>query len=163
MEPEPGVLAGQDTLVACWKALAATSPGATVVESVNAVIATFPAFAPINNAIMLRWTDTVLREERARMASTYAHAGVESWALWIPHRANSFDAADAVTVVGDLTRDTTTLVMEATIGKKRRSHAAARPASITAAIHASAEATPSDELGEPDPDGKLAGYVMLDG
>ena len=47
------VLPGQDTLIACWSALAETSPGARVHRSSRAVVATFPSWLPLNNTIVL--------------------------------------------------------------------------------------------------------------
>ena len=47
------VLAGEETVVASWAALAALSHGAELIRTDDAVAAVFPAWAPLNNAIVL--------------------------------------------------------------------------------------------------------------
>ncbi len=76
-----GPLPGEDTLVACWGALARTSPGATVVQSSSAIVASFPSFAPMNNAIMSTTRRVVdLAAENERLKAAYRLAGIPSWA-----------------------------------------------------------------------------------
>lgn len=157
------MLPGQVTLVACWRALAATSPDAEVVESANAVVATFPSFAPFNNAIMTQANDNDIDAEAARIASAYSQARVKSWALWIPSPTTTFDARDAVCAISAMKRDMTTLVMETTIGTTHRTDRAARPASVAVACRAGDEPIPTDHLRESAPDADLAGWVMVDG
>ena len=50
-------LLGQETLVACWSALATLSPGAELIESASALAALIPSWGPLNNAIVLQPDD----------------------------------------------------------------------------------------------------------
>ena len=96
------MLPGQDTLIACWSALAETSPGARVHRSTGAVVATFPRWLPLNNAIVLD-DDPAMRSAVASEAErVYAAAGVDVWALWVASCAASFEAPDRAQEVAGL-------------------------------------------------------------
>ena len=155
-------LSGQDTLVACWNAVARTSFGATVVQSPRAIVATFPAFEPMNNAIMLGAHDIDLAAETKKLRIAYARAGVPSWAVWIPSRVTSFEAEDTIHEIDGLKRDTTTLVMETNSLMSFRTSTSARPASIATAARAGDEPVPAIALGEPSTEEGLAGWVFVD-
>ena len=158
-----GPLAGEDTLVACWRALARTSSDATVVQTSGAIVATFPSFAPMNNAIMSRPHDADLAAEADRLKDAYRRAGVSSWAAWIRSRATSFAAADAIRELTDFKRDTTTLVMEAKRLSRFRTSSDVRLACVDAASRAGDEPVPVSDLGVPNADEELAAWVMVDG
>jgi ribosomal protein S18 acetylase RimI-like enzyme len=89
------VLPGQETLLACWRALATFSPGAQVAHTADTEIALFPGWAPLNNAILLEGGDDLdanVEEAATALTELYQRAGVDTWALWIPSRATDFDA-----------------------------------------------------------------------
>jgi ribosomal protein S18 acetylase RimI-like enzyme len=156
-------LPGQDTLVACWRADASRSPGAQVTQSDSVVVASFPAFAPMNNAIVLRAYEVDLGIEAARLRRAYAQAAVPSWALWIPSCSTTFDADDEITAIDGMQRDETTLVMRLETLPTGRTDPRVRRSSFAAACRAGDEPIPADDLGEPDPDDRLASWVMVDG
>jgi len=163
-------LPGQDTLLACWSALARISPDARLQHFASAVAAVFPAWLPLNNAILLGADSADLSNDEARsaaasrLADVYAAAGVGTWALWLPSREADLNAPDDVHQVGALTRDTTTLVMQATLtGQLRRQDGVVR-ASVAAATRAAGdEEVPVAELGEPETEPGLAAWVMVRG
>jgi len=66
-----------------------------------------------------------------------------------------------VRAVGRLRRDTTTLVMQATLPKGLRLHDGVAPASIAAATRATDEPVPAADLGEPETAPGLAAWVMV--
>jgi hypothetical protein len=72
-------LPGEATLIASWRALARTSPGAAVSETPGSVAAVFPAWVPLNNAIArVRATDVdATTAEVTRLARRYDAAGVD--------------------------------------------------------------------------------------
>src|SRR4051812_5527137 len=109
MSTVANTLPGQETLLACWHALAQRSPDARLVRTSAASAAVFPSWAPLNNAIALDPSDG-LDALASGIAGLYADAGVDAWALWVPSVATSLDAPDEVGKVGALIRDTTTLV-----------------------------------------------------
>jgi len=155
---------GQETLVACWSALAQMSPGARLIRSSTTIAAVFPAWAPLNNAIMLSARDgAAVTTAASQLTSVYANAGVDEWALWVPSRATDLDDPDDVREVAGLERDTTTLVMQATLTQRSRLHDGVVRTSIAAATRAASEAVPIRELGEPDQLPGLAGWVMAQG
>lgn len=151
-------LPGQETLVASWRALAQTSPGARVVVSPDVVVAVFPSWAPLNNVLVLDGTANTAADH---VASTYADAGVDAWALWIPSPAADLDAPDVLRDVDGLVRDTTTLVMHAALDSDLRSHDDVVKTSIETATRASDEPVPAAELGDPDAVPGLGGWVMV--
>jgi GNAT superfamily N-acetyltransferase len=156
-------LNGQETVVACWRALAATSPGAMLVVTPHSVVAVFPSFAPWNNAIVLSPHNVDLAAEVVRVSDVYHRAQVSSWAFWVPSPAMSLNEPDEITKVPGLKRDATTLVMQASAGETRALWDAARPASIADAIRATDEPIPTSELDGIDTDSRLlAGWVVLD-
>lgn len=107
-------LPGQDTLLGSWQALARLSRGAWVVNAPTVAAAIFPAWAPLNNAILLDtahgWGAGV-----SVATSLFADAGIDAWALWVPSRATDFATVDGLSDVPGFTRDVTTLVMQATL------------------------------------------------
>jgi len=158
-----GTFPGQDTLLACWNALATLSPGARLLHTHEAVAAVFPEWLPLNNAILRSGDDAEARAAAAtRLAGVYRAAGVDAWALWLPSNATSFDAPDEVSLVGTLTRDTTTLVMQATLTPEMRPQDGVVRASIAVATRAAGdEEVPVTDLGEPETEPGLAAWVML--
>lgn len=164
MSSEVIALPGQETLLACWQTLADISPGARLVRSVVAAAAVFPSWTPLNNAITLHGRDSASAAAAAskQLASVYADAGVDVWALWVPSRAADLDAPDAVGAVGRLTRDTTTLVMQAVVPQGLRLRADVVPASIAAATRAAGdEPVPAADLGQPETAPGLSAWVMV--
>ena len=157
MADEAVELPGQATLLACWSALARLSPGARLVQSSAAVAAVFPAWVPLNNAIMRNDHDGAVEQ----LMSVYAYAGVDVWALWMPCRATDLDAPDEVGAVGGLKRDTTTLVMQATLPPELRSHDSVVRTSIAAVTRAGGEPVPVADLEEPEREPGLAAWVMV--
>ena len=85
------VLQGQDTLLASWSALAQVSPGARVIPSAVTAAAVFPAWTPLNNAILLNAHDGTAAA--SQLTSVYADAGADVWALWMPSRVTEPERA----------------------------------------------------------------------
>ncbi len=170
MSDAAATLPGQDTLLACWSSLARISPAARLQHSGSAVAAVFPMWLPLNNAILLGADGDDVNDDEARaatasrLADVYSAVGVDTWALWIPSRKADLNAPDEVHQVDGLIRDTTTLVMQATLtGQLRRQDGVVR-ASIAAATRAAGdEEVPVAELGEPETEPGLAAWVMLRG
>jgi len=160
---EAMTLPGQETLVASWNALAELSPGARLIRSPGTVAAVFPSWLPLNNAIVVAAGDgTEVAAEARPLRSIYADAGVSTWALWIPSSARDLDAPDTVRDIAGFTRDTTTLVMQATVRPGLRRHAGVVRASVAAATRAAGdEPVPLAELGEPDDAVGLAAWAMV--
>ena len=152
---------GQETLLASWDALARISPGARLVHSAAATAAVFPSWVPLNNAILLNGTDAAATSAADELIGVYAGAGVDAWALWVPSAATNLDAPDAVRRVGGFRRDTTTLVMQASLPPGLQSHDGVVRASIADAARAGDEPVPFTDLGEPETEPGLAGWVML--
>jgi ribosomal protein S18 acetylase RimI-like enzyme len=157
------VLPGQETLVASWEALAKLSPGARLIRSPATVAAVFPSWLPLNNAIVVAARDsTEVAAEAAPLRSIYADAGVGTWVLWIPSRATDLDAPDTLRDLAGFTRDTTTLVMQATVRPGLRRHAGVVRASVAAATRAAGDGpVPLAEMGEPDDAVGLAAWAMV--
>jgi GNAT superfamily N-acetyltransferase len=156
------VLAGQETLVASWRALAQLSPGARVLESEPAVYAVFPSWAPLNNAILLQPpTAEAAAATAAELSPCYDDEALDSWALWLPNSATDLDAADAVTAVVGMTRDTTTLVMTRALPENLPLHAGVVRTSIDMAIRAGDDPVPATELADPDDVPGLDGWVLV--
>ena len=166
MVSESMVLPGQESLLASWKALAKLSPGARLIQSSATVAAVFPSWLPLNNAIAVAARDSMeAAAAAAPLRSIYADAGVDTWALWIPSSATDLDAPDKLRDIPGFTRDTTTLVMQATVRPGLRRHAGVVHASVAAATRAAGdEPVPLSELGEPDDALGLTAWAMvLDG
>jgi ribosomal protein S18 acetylase RimI-like enzyme len=126
-------LPGQQTLLACWNALARLSPGSRLVQLKGSVAAVFPSWLPLNNAILLGGHDTVsAAAEASSVARLYKEAAVPAWALWRPTQTSDLDTADVANELGALKRDTTTLVMRASLSSRFRRRDAVLPASIAA-------------------------------
>ncbi|MGB8385994.1 MAG: GNAT family N-acetyltransferase [Dermatophilaceae bacterium] len=156
-------LSGQGTLVASWKALARSSLDARVVRTKTAVAAIFPAWAPLNNAILLDEPSslTAAAATAAELNQLYGSAGVDSWAMWLPASATSLGASDHVAVVGGMRRDTTTLVMQlAPVNPWPEPEGIVRT-SIAAAGQAGDEPVLGVDLPEPDHGVGLDAWVMV--
>ena len=153
---------GQETVVASWAALAQLSPGAKLIRSSTAVAAVFPSWAPLNNAIMLTApTETATASAASQLAPVYAAASVPEWALWVPSDAPDLDAPDRICEVSGMRRDTTTLVMRATLPRGLRQHDSVVRTSIATATRATDEAVPAVDIEEPEGIPNLSGWVLL--
>jgi len=162
MSSDTAVMPGQQTLVASWRALALLSPGARLIRSTAAVAAVFPTWAPLNNAIMLTASEGSPAAAASQATSAYADAEVDAWAFWLPSRATDLDAPDEVQEVSGFKRDTTTLIMQTTLGPGLRAHDGVVRASIAAATRAAGdEAVPVSDLGEPERVPGLTAWVMV--
>lgn len=156
------MLPGQDTLIACWNALAETSVGAHVQQSSRVVVATFPSWLPLNNAILLDGDPAARSVVASEVARVYAAAGVDVWALWVSSCAVSFDAPDRGQEVAGLERDTTTLVMQAVLRPGLRSHDEVVEASIAAIVHlANDEPVPAHQLGALETTPGLSAWALV--
>jgi GNAT superfamily N-acetyltransferase len=158
----PGIaiaLPGQDTLLASWRALAQLSPGANIDTYPFANAAIFPAWAPLNNAIVTSVADR--HSAAAELVGVYRDAGVPHWALWLPSRTPDFDGPDLVDATAQLKRDTTTLVMHRTLTESLRRHRQVVRTSIaTAALESDAPLLAS-ALEPPETTSGLDGWVLL--
>ena len=157
------VLPGQRTLLACWEALTWLSPGARIVETPGAFAAVFPSWAPLNNAILRDGhSEASEAAEAARLRALYAEAGVPVWALWRATETLDLETPDAAGALGELKRDTTTLVMHRVLGSGLRTHDGVAPASIdtVARFDDDVRMTAAD-LGEPEGVPGLAGWALL--
>ncbi len=155
-------LPGQETLLACWSALAQLSPGARLMRSSAAAAAVFPSWAPLNNAILLTAHDGASAAAAScQLASVYVDAGVGVWALWTPSRVTDLDAPAEVRAVGGFKRDTTTLVMQATLPPGLRYHDGVVQTSIATATRATDEPVPAADFEEMDRVPGMAAWVMV--
>jgi GNAT superfamily N-acetyltransferase len=153
------VLPGQDTLLACWQALAKLSPGASVTSHPLASVAVFPDWAPLNNAISTSIAD---RESAAsQVGGLYRAAGVVNWALWLPSQIPDFEAEGRTVTMAGLRRDTTTLVMRLSLAASLRRHRQVVRTSIAAANLESDVPLLAAALDPPDGTPGLDGWVML--
>src|SRR3954452_1558116 len=154
--------AGGDTLVACWRALAQLSPGPEVAQLNTTVVALFPSWAALNNAVL---HDAPSRDTAgsaaAELTPLYEAVDVRTWALWLPTPLSDLDAPGGVSGVEGLTRDTTTLVMTRTLEPSLGSHLPVARTSIQTATRATDEPVPKSELSEPDDVPGLAGWALL--
>ena len=125
--------------------------------------ALFPSWAPLNNAVLIGANGGAAAV--AELRDAYAAAGVEKWALWRPSAATNWDAPDVEQELGGLTRDTTTLVMEAALTREFPHHAGVVRSSMTAVKRFSDdEQVSAAELGEPESTPGLSAWVIvLDG
>ena len=155
-------LPGQDTLLGSWDALAQLSPRAKLIRSSTVVAAVFPSWAPLNNAIMRTTPDsTATASAASQLAPVYAEAGVDAWALWVPSRVTDLEAPDSVAEVGGLKRDTTTLVMRATLPRRLRQHGSVVRTSIATATRATDEPVSARDIEEPEAQPNLDGWVLI--
>jgi GNAT superfamily N-acetyltransferase len=162
MSPDSDVLPGQRTLLACWDALTLISPGARLVETEGAVAAVFPAWEPLNNAILSGRAGETGDGAAGELRSLYEEAGVMAWALWRPTRVRDVEAPDALSTLGGLTRDTTTLVMQAVLAPELPKDPAVAPASIAAVASLDQDARMTlEDLGQTDGVPGLAGWALL--
>jgi GNAT superfamily N-acetyltransferase len=161
MSDRESVLPGQDTLIACWTALANASPGATVTVFPESIAAVFPAWAPLNNAIMRRVAPGRASDEATRLARIYGAAGIDTWALWLPTTVTTLDSNDELALTG-LERDTTTLVMTTELRSSLRQHDGVVRTSVASAVLAgdAAVAVAGVEVSEGAPG--LSGWVFVD-
>lgn len=161
MNNDIGELPGQKTLLACWGALAQLSPGARVARLDGVVAAVFPSWAPLNNAILRddRGSPTTETEVLRRV---YDEAGVPVWALWRPATTPDLDTADTAPALGELKRDTTTLVMQMSLKDQFRLHPAVVPAPI-AAVAELGEDVPlaADKIGVTEGVPGLSGWALI--
>ncbi|HEX4015571.1 MAG TPA: GNAT family N-acetyltransferase [Frankiaceae bacterium] len=163
IDAEVGDLAGQQTLLACWNALAGLSPGARLVQTEGAAVAVFPSWAPLNNAVLVGRHDQASEMATAdAVRRVYAAAGVPAWALWRSSPTADLDGADARAKLGALTRDTTTLVMQLSMPPGLEFHEAVIPASIDTVARFDEESRmTSADVGTPDDVPGLYGWAIL--
>jgi hypothetical protein len=97
----------------------------------------FPQWTVLNNAIALdSFGDATAAGIASELADIYREAGVDAWALWIPSHARDLDAADSLSTLGTLKRDTTTLVMRADLREIAERLAPTALSRLAAAGHA---------------------------
>jgi GNAT superfamily N-acetyltransferase len=156
-------LTGQDTLIASWHALARTSRHARLARTQSAVAAVFPAWSPLNNAILLdAASPTSAAAAAVELRHLYRSAGVASWALWLPSSTTSLAGADEVTAVGGMRRDTTTLVMELSMTHPLPTADGVRRTTLDASGSAGEEPIPVDDLPETEPQaGPMDAWVIV--
>jgi GNAT superfamily N-acetyltransferase len=155
-------LHGQETLLACWTALAQLSPGAKVVRIDGAIAAVFPSWAPLNNAILCGDDRGSSAAETAALRRIYDEAGVPVWALWRPARTPDLDTADTAPELGELKRDTTTLVMQVSLQEQFRPDPAVVPAPIAVVAELDEDVTvTADEIVAPDDVPGLSGWAFI--
>jgi GNAT superfamily N-acetyltransferase len=155
-------LGGQGTLIASWRALARQSTGAGIVSTPAAVAAVFPAWAPLNNAILLAEPSSQTASAAAAdLEHVYGRAGVASWAMWIPAATASLLEPDRMTMVDGMRRDTTTLVMELALAHALPSTDGVVGTSVDAASRASDDPIPASALPPPAEADGLQGWVIV--
>ena len=157
------VLPGQRTLLACWEALTGLSPGAHIAETHGALAAVFPSWASLNNAILKDGhSEASEAAEAVKLHALYNEAGVPVWALWRATETPDLDTPDAAGALGELKRDTTTLVMQTTLAPGLRKHDGVAPASIDTVARLDDDVRMSAaDLGEPEGIPGLAGWALL--
>ena len=152
-------LPGQDTLLACWSALAQVSPG-RLISLPGATAAVFPESAYLNNAIL---DGNDAEATVVRLAALYADAGVQSWAAWVPSPAVEFGGADQRATIAGLTRDITNLVMHTDLADGLPRHSGVVRASIADVERLDVgEPRPATRLGRPDPVPGLTAWVLVE-
>ncbi|TCJ33394.1 GNAT family N-acetyltransferase [Parafrankia sp. BMG5.11] len=155
-------LPGQETLLASWEALARTSSGARLIRSSEVAAAMFPAWAPLNNAIVSTGdADLPTASVISGLRGMYRKAGVATWALWMPSRTTDLNAPDHPRTLDGFQRDTTTLVMRADLRPGLGRHDSVMRASLAAATRAGDEPVPVAELGEPESVPGLTAWVLV--
>lgn len=155
-------LAGQETLIGSWRALARLSAGARLQRRPGTLAAVFPNWAALNNAILLDRPGTAAAAAAAAdLRGVFDDSGVDSWALWLPSHSAGFAAPDAVHEVEGMVRDTTTLVMELDIAQQLPRDARVVRTSVAAATRATDEPVPAGELPGPDADSDMDAWVLV--
>ena len=152
------MLPGQQTLLTTWRALTALSPGARVVASAATVAAVFPAWAPLNNAILRSGGADAAA---AALLDAYGAAGVDTWALWLPSRRTDLGAEDDVPAVAGMRRDTSTLVMRLPLTATHQPDDRVRRTSISSATQATDQPVRVADLQAEDGIAGLAAWVMV--
>jgi GNAT superfamily N-acetyltransferase len=155
-------LPGEETLIGSWTALTQLSPAARMINTSAVTTAVFPTWAPLNNAILQIAPDDRGAEDAVlQLTACYAEAGVATWALWVRSGITNLDAPDAGPKIGGLQRDTTTLVMHATLSSGRQLQDGVVRTSIATATRAGDEPVRRADLELPDDVPGLTGWVML--
>ncbi len=153
-------LPGQETLVAAWRALAQLSDGAHVQRRERALTAVFPAWEPLNNAILCGPAGAGEADAAAvDLADVFAAVGVEGWALWLPSPVADLGSPRTVSSVAGMVADVSTLVMTRPVGPGLPSHAAVVRTSIDVASRATDE--PVSTLADPDGVPDLDAWVLV--
>ena len=156
------MLPGQETLLRSWRARQlACRPAPEWFVAPRSMPRCFPAWAPLNNAILLDGDQRIATIAASELESLYSDAGVDAWALWVPSAATNLDAPEGIQAVGRLTRDTTTLVMQGTLRTSLRLHGGALATSIATATRASYQPVPVADLMRSDPMPGLNGWVLV--
>ena len=151
---------GEATLVATWRALARLSRGAQVVHGERTLTAVFPAWTPLNNAILQGPVSVEAADEAAaELTAVYEDAGVSAWALWLPSSLTDLAAPSVWAPVEGMAADTSTLVMTRTLSPGMSSHSSV----VRTSIEAATTATDEPVLTLPPPDGVpgLDGWVLV--
>jgi hypothetical protein len=155
-------LRGQGTLLASWRELARQSPGAGLLPTPSTIAAVFPAWAPLNNAILLTEPSSQnVAVAAAELKGVYGRAGITAWALWLPSSAASLSAPDQVTGVDGMRRDESTLVMELALTHAPPVAEGVIRTSVDAAGRAGDDPIPSSQLPPPSADTGLQGWVIV--
>jgi GNAT superfamily N-acetyltransferase len=153
---------GQDTLIACWTALAQTSAGAEVFRGPATTAAVFPSWVPLNNAILVGDDGSPAARVVEELRSLYADAGIDVWALWVLSGATDLDAPDGARQIAGLARDTTTLVMRADLKAGAPSHPGVVRTSVGSIARITEdEPVPMTELAEPDVVAGLTAWALV--
>jgi len=156
-------LSGEETMLGSWSVLAADSPGAHLLYTQASLAAVFPAWDPLNNAILIDPPSTeVATAAAAELDRIYANAGVSSWALWVPSRRRDLDEPDTVAVVHGMTRDTTTLVMTLELSDGMPAHPGVVATTVAVANDAGDVPIARDALPEPDPRSAVNGWALVE-
>ena len=155
-------LAGEETLIGSWAALASDSPGAYLTHTRTSVAAVFPSWKPLNNAILLHSPSNALASETAaELLEVYRSDGVTSWALWVPTPDLDLDAPDVVTAVDGMARDDSTLVMTRELSDEMPSCPGVLRTTVEIASRAGDEPITVDALPDPLGDNDIEGWVLV--
>lgn len=156
-------LAGEETLLGSWGALAARSTGAHLVYTQSTFAAVFPEWEPLNNAILLDPPTRVSASVAAAEAdSVFAGVGVTSWALWVPSSVADFETPDpAVDEVVGMTRDTTTLVMTRELEDGMPSYSGVMRTTVEMAALAGDMPVPAEAVTDPCGASDVDGWVLI--
>ena len=118
--------------------------------------ATRRAYVQVRCAVVALWS------ERNQLYASQTRPGKSNLTQNSGFAGCSFlDDPDAVQLVGGFRRDTTTLVMQARLSPGLRLHDGVVRASIADAARAGDEPVPFTDLGEPDTEPGLTGWVMV--